>query len=105
MSNEIDRVEAALRARRVSPVADEGFAERMLVRLPPRRASAGRWAIPAFSLLGALLAMPGLGGARDIPAWWQSLGVTALLVLAGTATLLVWATCAWALLSDRHRPI
>jgi hypothetical protein len=105
MGNEIDRIEAALRARRVDPVADDGFAERMLVRLPPRRASAGRWAIPAFSLLGALLAVPGLGGVRDITLLWESFGATALLVLAGTATVLVWATCAWALLSDRHRPI
>jgi hypothetical protein len=36
---------------------------------------------------------------------WESLGATALLVLAGTATVLVWVTCAWALLSDRHRTI
>jgi hypothetical protein len=122
MMGDSDPMERLLRERRIHPVADEGFTEQLLGRLPAR-SSRSRWAVPTFSLLGLLLSAPALMNAHVAATLSGLLPVQALLpapgllrtsgvlqsegmvVLAVTAVGLVWATCAWALLGGRRSSI
>jgi len=58
MSQQDDWIEAQLRARRIEPVHDDGFSERLTAQLHLRRAghrSTPRWIVPTLSGIGALL--------------------------------------------------
>lgn len=61
VSKNSDWIETLLRAERAVPVKDEGFVERLLPHLPPRRRRWG-WIAPAMTTLGILLALLSLGG-------------------------------------------
>jgi hypothetical protein len=102
LNSDPDRLEKLLRDRRAGLVADEGFTEQVLARLPSRRAGSGRWAIPLFSALGLALAAPTLAGPLALLVE-SLLRPEGLLALAGVGAILGSTVSAWALLSDRAR--
>jgi hypothetical protein len=102
MTQDTDRIEALLRSRRVSAVAEDGFSDTLLERVPARSTRGGRWPIPTFSALGGALAALALANTRiplDLAPLFQTQGIA---IVAGAAALLVWTTCAWALVSARQ---
>ena len=108
MNQENDWIEAQLRARRIEPVRDDGFSERLAAQLHPHRTvhrATPRWIVPTLSGIGALLT-----GVTVPPAEWSSAITWAsqpqsLLILALAATVVVWSGSAWALLDRRHRAL
>ena len=102
MTQDTDRIETLLRSRKVGALADDGFSDTLLARLPARRSRGGRWPIPTFSALGATLAALALANSHtpfDLAPLFQTQGIA---IVAGAAALLVWTTCAWALLTARE---
>ena len=97
MADADDDIEALLRTRRITPLSDAGFTERLVARLP-RGQAARRWAVPTFSVLGLLLALPTLADARVYSALGELVhlvNIPALMVVAG---VLAVGASGWALL-------
>ena len=103
MMSESDELERLLRERCVDPIADDGFVDEVLVRLPARRARRARWATPVFTLIGVALAAPTLIDAPVVSTLAELSRPPALYIVAIGAAALVWATSAWALLTEPHR--
>jgi hypothetical protein len=103
MTSESDELERLLRERRVDPLADEGFTDKVLARLPARRARTARWATPVFTMIGVALAAPTLIDAPVVATLAALSRPPALYVVVIGATALVWATSVWALLTEPHR--
>jgi hypothetical protein len=102
-----DWIDARLRAARPAPIADDGFAARVMAALPPVAALAPAWRKPvvgmlwAAAALGAAVSLPGAAldvvreGYRLFTAYPVSVPGLAL-VLGGGAALL-WTVAGYAL--------
>ncbi|MEJ0007828.1 MAG: hypothetical protein WDM77_16045 [Steroidobacteraceae bacterium] len=97
-----DWLDELLSAGRAAVVPDEGFAGRVMARLPSRARLAPRWLLPASLALGAMSAILVSGTAGNVVSALQLLIVDHRLSLAGfLPVMLVWAGCAWALSESR----
>jgi hypothetical protein len=95
-----DEIDALLQDRRITPVTDNGFTDRLMNRLPHRRAPR-RWAVPTLTSIGFLFAAPTLldtGLWSDLSELMSSNNPFVLPVIAGVC---VWTACLWALIGER----
>jgi hypothetical protein len=96
-----DTIDALLRKQFEGPVADDGFCERLMQRLPPRRR---RIAWPLWAGVAAGIAACGLSlvAMPWLPAGWHDLAggefsasaIALLAVVAGMSLLACWWTLA-----------
>lgn len=92
-----DAIEALLRKRFEGPVRDEGFSDRVMQRLPPRRRHAA-WPLWAGVLTGIVACWLGLLRAPILDAGWNDWvhadwsvpAFAVLLVIAGMSLLALW---------------
>jgi len=102
MTEPEDWLDALLRAGPAAVVADEGFADRVMARLPAPARLAPRWLLPASLALGTISALLVSGTGDNVVSALQLLVIDHRLSLAGfLPVLLVWAGCAWALSESR----
>lgn len=102
MTDPEDWLDELLRAERAVAVPDEGFAQRVLSRLPSRTRVAPRWLLPASLAVGTLAAIAVSGTNEDVVSALQLLITEHRFSIAGfLPVLLVWAGCAWALSESR----
>lgn len=100
MTDPDDKLDALLRRQFPGPVADDGFAARVMQALPPRR-QPRTWLLPGAAVAGSLLAWLAL---MPSPVWRQAtqewlagdLGA-ATLGLGVIAFAVTLASCAWSL--------
>lgn len=88
-------VDKQLRTKRVTAVADDGFTDSVVARLPPRRSDARLWIVPAATTVGTLLAV-------TVSANSGLLSLSPSLIAAGhigplwlLPLCLIWMGCAW----------
>ncbi|MBX3713988.1 MAG: hypothetical protein KF800_18655 [Lysobacter sp.] len=97
-------IDALLRKHSADPVADDGFCDRVMRRLPARR-RVRRWQLPVAMAAGLGACLWSLSSAFLIRAGWEdwmggimsSAAVIMLLTVVGTSLLASW----WAL-SESH---
>lgn len=91
---------SGLRREFDGPIADEGFAARVMRALPPRRKRRA-WPLPAAALAGALLAWLALAssalGELAVREWLAADLGTGSAVLLALLSGVVLLACAWAL--------
>ncbi|GLQ97815.1 hypothetical protein [Dyella mobilis] len=101
-----DPIEALLRKQFEGPVADDGFCDRVMQQLPPRRRVAF-WPVATGLLAGGVACWLSLAstpllhaGLRDwLSGELSSSAIAVLLVVAGTSLLAAW----WALAEANAR--
>lgn len=95
-----DALDALLREQFDGPVAGDGFAERVMERLPPRRRRLRTWPMAAGVAAGMVACWLSLRSVPVINAGWQDWqalelspsAMTLLLVVSGVSLLaLLWA--------------
>jgi hypothetical protein len=95
-----DEIDALLQDRRITPVTDNGFTDRLMNRLPHRRVPR-RWAVPTLSSIGFLLAAPALLDTRLLSALSELVSSSNPFVLPVIAGVFAWTACLWALIGER----
>src|SRR5215472_13425238 len=90
MTEQDDRIEALLRARRIQPTPDDGFSARVVAQLPSRRLGP-RWTVPALSSVGALITALIVPWDQVSSALVEVTQPQIFLAVALTVTVLVWS--------------
>lgn len=101
-----DEIEALLRKQFEGPIADDGFSDRLMRQLPPRRRRAA-WPLWIGILTGAaacwLALLPSpllhLGWRHSVNGEWSAASVTMVLVIL----VMVMLASAWAMLEAENR--
>ncbi|MGC1547513.1 MAG: hypothetical protein WA777_03215 [Rhodanobacter sp.] len=101
-----DAIDALLRKQFDGPVADDGFSERVMQRLPPRRRRAV-WPLWAGTLVGAGVCWLSLLPTPLLHVGWQDwmhgeLSAPAIILLLAVAGLSLLAFCWAAMEADDH---
>lgn len=93
-----DWVEKLLRADRATAVRDNGFVERLLEELPPRRRVRPAWITPLMTAAGVMLAIVSLGGPGATLSALQQIEVAGFIPLGALVSLAVLlVTSLWAI--------
>lgn len=101
-----DAIEALLRRQFEGPVADDGFSERVMRQLPPRRRRIA-WPLWLGLLAGACACWPSLAGTPLLHAGWRDwldgeLSAPAMGLLLAVAGM-AWLALGWTLAESEDR--
>ena len=102
MAEDNDWVEELLRAERAMPVRDDGFVERLLCELPPRRRARRAWITPLMTAVGVVLTVLSLGGPGEALSVLRQIEIAGFIPLIMLLPLIILlASSVWALSESR----
>jgi hypothetical protein len=101
MTQDDEWLEKLLRSAQAQPLADDGFTESLMIRLPSRHLESPNWIIAVSVLIGALLATTISSSQGLLWALHSLIGEHQVHTFQLMPLVLIWAAAAWALSESR----